>query len=395
MKKRNYIVLIGLLLSLLLITACNSESENTSADNGEDTGENPLKIYTTLYPLEDFTKKIGGEFVDVESIMPLGADAHNFEPTSKQMVDIAEADAFIYNGMGMESYAESMSSALEGEDVTLVEATDGIESVEHSHDHSHGEEGSHDHDHEGEEASSGEEAHNHDHEGEEASSGEEAHNHDHEGEEASSGEEAHNHDHEGEEASSGEEAHNHEGEEEAHAHHHHGGQDPHVWLDPVRAIALAENIKNQLVELKPEEEETFEANFETLKADLEELDSEFHNLVESKENPEMIVSHAAYGYWEETYGIKQIAIAGLSSSEEPSQKELTEVINVAEEKDLQYVIFEQNVTTKVAEVIRNEIGAEPLQLHNLSVLTEEDVENDEDYFSLMQKNIETLDTALQ
>ncbi|MFD2629839.1 metal ABC transporter solute-binding protein, Zn/Mn family [Oceanobacillus kapialis] len=378
MKKRNYIVLIGLLLSLLLITACNSESENTSADNGGDSEVNPLKIYTTLYPLEDFTKKIGGEFVDVESIMPLGADAHNFEPTSKQMVDIAEADAFIYNGMGIESYAESMSSALEGEDVALVEATDGIETVEHSHDHSHGEE-----------------AHNHDHEGEDASSGEEAHNHDHEGEDASSGEEAHNHDHEGEEASSGEEAHNHEGEEDAHAHHHHGDQDPHVWLDPIRAIALAENIKNQLVELKPEEEETFEANFETLKADLEELDSEFHNLVESKESPEMIVSHAAYGYWEETYGIEQLPIAGLSPSEEPSQQELTEVINVAEEKDLQYVIFEQNVTTKVAEVIRNEIGAEPLQLHNLSVLTEEDVENDEDYFSLMQKNLETLDTALQ
>ncbi len=370
MKKRNYIVLTGLLFSLLFIAACNSESENTSAENNDEESGNPLKVYTTLYPLEDFTKKIGGEFVEVESIMPLGADAHTFEPTSKQMVDIAGADAFIYNGMGMESYAESMSSALEGEDVALIEAAEGIETVEHSHEH----------DHDGDEEST----HDHDHESEDATTEE----HDHEGEEAT-------HDHEHESAEGTTEEHDHEGEEEATHDHDHGDMDPHVWLDPIRAIALAENIKDQLVELKPEEEETFEANFETLKADLENLDTDFHTLIDSKENPEMIVSHAAYGYWEDNYGVVQIPIAGLSSSEEPSQKELTEVISVAKEKDLKYVIFEQNVTTKVAEVIRNEIGAEPLQLHNLSVLTEEDAENEEDYFSLMKKNLETLDKALQ
>ncbi|MGP4063589.1 metal ABC transporter solute-binding protein, Zn/Mn family [Oceanobacillus sp. M65] len=381
MKKRNYIVLTGLLFSLLFIAACNSESENTSAENN-DGSDNPLKIYTTLYPLEDFTKKIGGEFVEVESIMPLGADAHTFEPTSKQMVDIAGADAFIYNGMGMESYAESMSSALESEDVALIEAAEGIETVEHSHEHDHeSEEATTDeHDHEDEDATTEE----HDHESEDATTEE----HDHEGEDATMEE----HDHESEEATT--EEHDHESEDATHDHDH-GDMDPHVWLDPIRAIALAENIKDQLVELKPEEEETFEANFETLKADLENLDAEFHTLIESKENPEMIVSHAAYGYWEENYGVAQIPISGLSSSEEPSQKELTEVISVAKEKDLKYVIFEQNVTTKVAEVIRNEIGAEPLQLHNLSVLTEEDAENEEDYFSLMKKNLETLNKALQ
>ncbi|MFD1172727.1 metal ABC transporter solute-binding protein, Zn/Mn family [Oceanobacillus picturae] len=393
MKKRNYIVLTGLLFSLLFIAACNSESENTSAENN-DGSDNPLKIYTTLYPLEDFTKKIGGEFVEVESIMPLGADAHTFEPTSKQMVDIAGADAFIYNGMGMESYAESMSSALEGEDVALIEAAEGIETVEHSHEHDHESEDAttDEHDHESEDATTEE----HDHESEDATTDEHDHEdedatteeHDHEGEDATTEE----HDHESEDATT--EEHDHEGEEATHDHDH-GDMDPHVWLDPIRAIALAENIKDQLVELKPEEEETFEANFETLKADLENLDTDFHNLIDSKENPEMIVSHAAYGYWEDNYGVVQIPIAGLSSSEEPSQKELTEVISVAKEKDLKYVIFEQNVTTKVAEVIRNEIGAEPLQLHNLSVLTEEDAENDEDYFSLMKKNLETLDKALQ
>ena len=72
----------------------------------------PLKIYTTLYPLEDFANKIGGEYVEVESIMPSGADAHTFEPTTKKMMMIAEADTFIYNGLGMEPFAEKMAEAL-------------------------------------------------------------------------------------------------------------------------------------------------------------------------------------------------------------------------------------------------------------------------------------------
>ncbi|WP_077212280.1 metal ABC transporter solute-binding protein, Zn/Mn family [Bacillus dakarensis] len=52
-----------------------------------------------------------------------------------------------------------------------------------------------------------------------------------------------------------------------------------------------------LVELRPDAEEDFEKNFQSVKMELEKLDEEFHELVEAKEHLEMIVSHAAYGYW--------------------------------------------------------------------------------------------------
>ena len=57
--------------------------------------------------------------------------------------------------------------------------------------------------------------------------------------------------------------------------------------------------------------------------------------------------------------------------------------------------LKQNVTPKVAEIIQKEINAEPLYLHNLESLTKEDRKNGEDYFSLMRKNLETLDKALK
>ncbi|WP_246521264.1 metal ABC transporter solute-binding protein, Zn/Mn family [Ornithinibacillus massiliensis] len=331
---KNIWLLTSFIGLLLLLAACNTNDENASSAAGVQNTDDTLTIFTSIYPLEDFAKKIGGEHVQVNTLIPPGADSHTFEPTSKDILDIAKADAFIFNGLGMESYAEKVKETLKKEDVVFVEAAEGIEAIPHDHEH-HGEEASHDHDGD---------------------------------------------DHQDSEHDDG---------------HHHGDQDPHVWIDPYQAIVLAENIKNTLVDLKPDAREEFEENFETLKQDLEALDEEFHQLVDSKENPEMIVSHAAYGYWEKSYGIKSIPIAGLSSSQEPSQSELTKLIQVAKEKDLKYVIFEQNITPKVAKVIQDEIGAEALYLHNLSTLTDEDIESGEDYFSLMERNLETLDKALR
>jgi len=109
---------------------------------------------------------------------------------------------------------------------------------------------------------------------------------------------------------------------------------------------------------------------------------------------EIIVSHAAYGYWEKRYGIKQLSISGLSSSSEPTQRELKQIIKTAQENDLNYVFLEQNVSTKLAEVVRKEIKAEPLYLHNLSVLTDADIKNKRTYFSIMNDNLKALETAL-
>ncbi|KAB8129011.1 ZinT/AdcA family metal-binding protein [Gracilibacillus oryzae] len=338
-------MLVSILFILLVVVAAcgadegaNSGEASDSTDSGvasENTQEE-LTLYTTVYPLKYFAEQIAGEEASVESILPAGSDAHNYEPTSAQMVDIAEADAFIYNGAGLETYAEKISEAIEAEDVKIVEASTGIDFLEHSHDHSHGEEHSHDHEHEGEEG-------------------------------------------------------NHEDE---HAGHDHGDKDPHVWLDPIRSIQLAENIKESLIELRPESEESFNKNFEELKGNLEDLDKEFHDQLESLPGNQIIVSHAAYGYWEESYGIEQIPVSGLSPTNEPSQKGLQDIIEIAENHGLKYVFFEQNVTPKVTEVVREEIDAEPLRIHNLSVLTEEDINNNENYITLMKTNLEALTKAL-
>ncbi len=348
MKKHT---LLLFLLSILIFTlvACSGDNATSDTKNKEETS-NKLKIYTTIFPLEDFTKKIGGDLVDVESILPSGADAHTYEPTTKTMVSIADSDGFIYSGVGIESFADKIEESLKSEDVAFINAGEGIELLAHTEDE-HSEE-------------------------------------EHSEDEHSTDE------HSADEHSADEHSADEHSEEDSHAEHNHGDEDPHVWIDPIRSITLAENIKDALVELKPEEKDTFEANFEKLKNQLEELDQSFTTLINESAKKEILVSHAAYGYWQERYGIEQISVLGLSPTEEPSQKQLQTIIETAKEHNLKYVIFETNVSSKIADIVQSEIRAEALTLSNLETISEEDRKNNEDYFSIMERNIETLKKAL-
>ncbi|WP_088005572.1 metal ABC transporter substrate-binding protein [Indiicoccus explosivorum] len=186
-----------------------------------------------------------------------------------------------------------------------------------------------------------------------------------------------------------------EGEsEEEHAAHEHGEVDPHVWISPVLSKYLVQSIQETLSSMDPENAAEYEKNAEELIAELEALDSSFAELSETAERDTFFVSHAAFGYFAETYGWEQVAIAGLNSQSEPSQQELTKIVDMAEEMGTEHIIFEQNVSSNLTEVVQQEIGAEALQMHNLSVLTEEDIAAGETYFTLMEQNLETLRTAL-
>ncbi|WP_286228537.1 metal ABC transporter solute-binding protein, Zn/Mn family [Neobacillus mesonae] len=344
MKFNKLVSSSSLMLGLILAGCSNTE---TAGKTKEKNNKEPLTVYTTIYPLEDFTQKIGGKFVEVKNIYPPNVDAQSYEPTTKDMVNLSNSDLFIYSGVGIEGFAEKASELLKKETVTVVKAGEGIHLIKSSH--------SHEHSHDKEEENVDNEHHD------------DGHDHDAENEES--------HDHEADE-------------------HHHGDLDPHVWLDPILAIELATNIKTSLCELMPEHKTEFETNFNSLKSDLEKLDQEFKTTIDSSKTKYLLVSHAAYGYWEKRFGIKQIAISGLSPTQEPTQKQLKEIVDESAVHNIRYVIFEQSASPKVATIIQNELGAKSLTLHNLESITDENMKQKDDYFSIMRKNLETLKSAL-
>ncbi len=276
----------AILASALFLSGCGGSKTTEQAENQEE--KDQLTIYTTIFPLQDFAKTIGGEHVKAESVYPPNIDAHTFEPSQKTMLNIAESDGFIYTGAGLEGFVDNAVEALENEEVKLIEAADGVAFIQGSDEHEGHED---EHAEESEHEEQAEETH------EDGQDSEAVHEH-------KTGEEKQDHD----------------------------DLDPHIWLDPVRAITIAENIKEALVELKPEQKEAFEENFQELKSELEQLDKEFSETIQNGKTKEIVVAHAAYGYWEERYGLKQNSIAGFAPSDEPSQKELQAIIKDAREK---------------------------------------------------------------
>lgn len=328
-----------MLLTITFISGCNTSpsSKPNQVVNGEDSSI--LTIYTTIFPIEDFTRKIGGKYVKVKSIYPAGADTHTFEPTIRTMMNIADSDLFIFNGAGLEPFIDKAKSSLTKEKVVMVEAANGIELLSDHDEHEHSEK-----------------------------------NHSHDGAEH--------------EEDSHENADSHEED------HHHHDKDPHIWLDPIHAETMAENIKNALIEAMPAAKKEFENNFQVVKQKIEQLDQELQSTIGDADHKEILVSHTSYGYWEHRYGLEQLSIIGLSPENEPSQKQLQTIIETVKEHDLSYIIYDQNPQTKVVDTVKKETGTTPVILHNLEYVTENDLKNKEDYFSLMSKNIETLKKVL-
>ena len=95
------VLLVCIIICVLFISACgNKEESNPQEDNN-------LQVYTTVYPLQYFTERIGGDAVNVTSVYPAGANEHTFEPTQKDMIALADADLFFYIGLGLEGFVEN------------------------------------------------------------------------------------------------------------------------------------------------------------------------------------------------------------------------------------------------------------------------------------------------
>ncbi len=88
-----------------------------------------IKIATSFYPLADFAKNIGGNFVSVANITPAGAEPHDYEPTPKDIVKMYDADLIIFNGNGLEPWGEKIEGELKKKGVVVVKMSDHLNSL--------------------------------------------------------------------------------------------------------------------------------------------------------------------------------------------------------------------------------------------------------------------------
>jgi zinc transport system substrate-binding protein len=169
-----------------------------------------------------------------------------------------------------------------------------------------------------------------------------------------------------------------------------GGNDPHVWLDPIRFATIADELGERLARADPARAGDYAARAKTLHAELETLDAEYAAGLKTCARREIVTSHTAFTYLAARYGLTQVGITGLSPEAEPSPHRLAEVAREARSTGATTIFFETLVSPKVAETVAREVGAGTAVLDPLEGLTSADA----DYFSVMRTNLDTLTKAL-
>ncbi|RIO75649.1 metal ABC transporter solute-binding protein, Zn/Mn family, partial [Staphylococcus gallinarum] len=179
-----------------------------------------------------------------------------------------------------------------------------------------------------------------------------------------------------------------------HGHHHHGGYDPHVWLDPKFDQTFAKEIKDELVKKDPQHKAYYEKNYKQLNKDLKQIDNKMKNTVKGKEGSTIFISHESIGYLAERYGFVQKGVQNMNA-EDPSQKDLTKIVKEIKSSGAKYILYEDNVSHKVTDTIRKETSAKPLKFYNMESMSKEQMKDkDISFQSLMDKNIEQIEKAL-
>jgi zinc transport system substrate-binding protein len=166
------------------------------------------------------------------------------------------------------------------------------------------------------------------------------------------------------------------------------GEDPHIWLDPIRFAAVADKVAERLGKLDEPNRDAYLDRAHTLRATLEALDKEYATGLARCQRREIVTSHAAFGYLAERYKLTQIPITGLNPEEEPTPQHLAAVAEQARQHHATTIFFETLVSPKVAQTLATEVGAKAAVLDPI-----EGVEKG-DYVSAMRADLATLRTAL-
>ena len=333
------LVPVWLVAAASLLAACSGESSSDASEESTGPGSSTIVATTTILG------SVAGDIVacadpaaTVTTLMPVGADPHDFAPSSQQVAQIVQADLVIANGLGLEAGLDDALDNARSDGATVLEIAELVDPIpfgEHADDHSddHADEAATEDDHADEAATEDE--------------------------------------------------------------HEHGSEDPHVWFDMTRMATAAELISAQLAttggtayaECGTEVAERIRAAEAEVRATLESVSADRRILV---------TDHDALGYLADAYGyeIAGTVIPSGTTLAEPSSADLAELVSVIVAEDVPAIFANSAEPSTLAEAVAAETGRD-VQVVSLYVGSlGEPGSGAEDYLSMMATDANLIATAL-
>lgn len=174
--------------------------------------------------------------------------------------------------------------------------------------------------------------------------------------------------------------------EHHHDHEHEHTEDSHIWLSPENAKQMARSICVGLTQKYPEHKATFEANLQTLLADIDALQTYAKQQLANLNCREIITFHDGFGYLAQAFDLHILTAVEEESGSEASAQELKNLIQLVREHNLPAVFTERNGSVSAADIIAAETG---VKVYSLDMAMSGD-----SWIEAMYQNIDTLKEAL-
>ena len=347
------------------------------------------KVIATLFPYYDFARQIGADDIDLTMVIPAGMDSHSFEPTPKDMIMIQQADLVLCNGGEMEHWLTQVLEAAESDTRKVVRMMDFVDVYEEEVV-----EGMEDFGHHHADSDLGDTEHFH----ADSDLGDTKHFH------ADSDLEDTAYFHADSDLEDTAYFHAEDGtawhDEDEGMHHEddslHIEYDEHIWTSPANAARIVTEIADALCELDPAHAEQYQARAAAYKEELVQIDREIQDVVDAASNRILIVADKfPFRYFAEEFGLKYYAaFTGCSADTEPSAKTIAFLIDKVKSENIQAVYYLELSSPRVAQILQEETGAQPLLLHSCHNVTRLEFDSGITYAELMRRNIEVLKIGL-
>jgi len=188
------------------------------------------------------------------------------------------------------------------------------------------------------------------------------------------------------------EAHDHE-----HAHDHDEPEwDEHIWTSPKNAVKMVRLLEEAMCAAAPEKSELFRENADEYAAQIEAIDAELTEIVNSAVRRKLVFADRfPFIYMARDYGIEyEAAFSSCASDTEPSVQTLVRLMDVVKGESIPAVYTIEMSTGNIARMLAEETGVEILTLHSAQTVTQQEFDAGETYVTLMRSNLEAIRRGL-
>lgn len=173
-------------------------------------------------------------------------------------------------------------------------------------------------------------------------------------------------------------------------------QEKHIWMDFDKTFLMSDRAAKDLQTAYPALTEKTQKNLANFKTDINNLKTAYlTKLANCKSRDIYHIGHLAFGAIAKNYNLNFRPLINSSESQEPSPKDILEMIKQIKEKDIKYIFTEEALSPEMAELIAEQTGAQVLMLYTIEHITKDEFNKQISYQDFMYKNLENLVKGLE